>query len=1095
MTRRMRIDDLTDLAVPSQPALSPDGERVVYVVRTLDAGEDRNVDQLWTVPTSGGTPRRLTTGQDDASPAWSPDGSRIAFVRDRQIHLLPTDGGEPERVTDLPLGAGAPVWSPDGARLAFDAPVDPGTGGPLVADRLDYQADGSGMFGAVRNQVHLLDVASGECTQLTDGTEHAGAPAWSPDGTTIAFTRAVGEDSDLRFRIAVHLLDVDDPKALPLVFAFGGGVARTVSYSRDGESLLVVGWSGDPVGHARLFRLAVDTGVPVDLTGSLDRNVMPGAPAYPGGLPQEAADGRILFCLRERGCTHLWSVAADGSDARAVLDGAGRVVSGLSVFGDRAVVALGTPTSYGEIAVVDLTDHTEIVVTEHGAAFADIEPFDRVERTFNISDGTEVQAWLVRDPERTGPLPLLVDVHGGPHNAWNAAADEIHFYHQELAARGWAILLVNPRGSDGYGEEFYDAVQGAWGVADANDFLEPLDQLVAEGLADPERLAVAGYSYGGFMACYLTGHDDRFAAAVAGGVVSDLVSMGGTCDDGHFLSAYELGGAPWQEPERYAAMSPLTKVADVRTPTLVIHGAADLTCPVGQAQQWHTALRELDVPTQLVLYPDASHVFILLGPPSQRLDFNRRVLDWVEQYAVRGGRARIDSRHWEQRLAALAARHKVPGAQLGILRYTPGREDELAEAAYGRLNLATGSPATTTSLFQIGSITKVWTATVVLQLVDEGLVELDTPVAEVVPELRLADPDVTKSVTIRHLLTHTSGIDGDVFTDTGRGDDCLEKYVDVLAEAAQNHPLGATWSYCNSGFSLLGRVIEKVTGTTWDKAMRDRLFTPLGLARTVTLPEEALLHSAAVGHVDVDGEQVPSQAWGLMRSVGPAGLVTSTVADVLAFARLHLTGGLAADGTRVLSEKSAAAMTAHEADLPDKYILGDSWGLGWIRFGWDGQRLIGHDGNTLGQAAFLRILPEQGLAVALLTNGGHTRDLYEDLYRELFAELAELEMPHPLAPPEPPVAVDVSPYVGTYERASVRMEVLADGPTLRTTITGPLAEMVPDPVEEYSMVPVGPALFVVKPPESETWAPVTFYELPTGERYVHFGVRATPRVD
>ena len=521
------------------------------------------------------------------------------------------------------------------------------------------------MFGAVRSQVHVVDLASGECTQLTDGTEHAGAPVWSPDGTTIAFTRSVGEDSDLRFRIAVHLLDMEDPKALPRVFAFAEGVARTVSYSADGESLLVVGWSGDPVGHARLFRVPLDDGAPVDLTGSLDRNVMPGAPAYPGGLPQEGADGRILFCLRERGCTHLWSIAGDGSDARAVLDGAGRVVSGLSVAGDLAVVALGTPTSYGELAVVDVTASIETVVTEHGAAFADIEPFERVERTFTISDGTEVQAWLVRDPDhdlgRNGPLPLLVDIHGGPHNAWNAAADEIHFYHQELAARGWAVLLVNPRGSDGYGEEFYDAVHGAWGVADANDFLEPIDQLVAEGLADPERLAVAGYSYGGFMTCYLTGHDDRFAAAVAGGVVSDLVSMGGTCDDGHFLSAYELGGAPWQSPTRYAAMSPLTKVADVRTPTLVIHGAADLTCPVGQAQQWHTALRELGVPTQLVLYPDASHVFILLGPPSQRLDFNRRVLDWVEQHAARGGRAKIDGSHWQHRLAALAEAAQGPG--------------------------------------------------------------------------------------------------------------------------------------------------------------------------------------------------------------------------------------------------------------------------------------------------------------------------------------------------------------------------------------------------------------------------------------------------
>jgi CubicO group peptidase (beta-lactamase class C family) len=565
--------------------------------------------------------------------------------------------------------------------------------------------------------------------------------------------------------------------------------------------------------------------------------------------------------------------------------------------------------------------------------------------------------------------------------------------------------------------------------------------------------------------------------------------MGGTSDDRHFLSEYELGGAHWQEPERYAAMSPLTHVADVHTPTLVIHGAADLTCPVGQAQQWHTALRERGVPTRLVVYPDAAHAFILVGPPSQRLDFNHRVLDWLEEHITRDGRPRVDVTHWQQRLARLAERHKVPGAQLGILRLgTDGSDDELVEAAYGVLNVRTGAPVRTDALFQIGSITKVWTATVVLALADEGLLDLDAPVIDVLPELRLADPEVTKSVTPRHLLTHTSGIDGDVFTDTGRGDDCLERYVDLLGEAGQNHPMGATFSYCNSGFVLLGRVIEKVTGTTWDQAVRDRLCTPLGLTHTVTLPEEALLFAAAVGHDERDGELVPAPAWTLPRSVGPAGLVTAAVADVLAFARMHLAGG-----GEVLRAESCAEMTTHQADLPDKFVLGDSWGLGWIRFDWDGHRLIGHDGNTLGQAAFLRVLPEQGLAVALLTNGGHTRDLYGDLYREIFAELAGVTMPQPFAPPEEPVTVDVAPYVGVYERAGVRMEV-ESGPLLRTTLTGPLAELEPDPVEEYPMVPVGPALFAVRAPETETWLPVTFYALPTGERYVHFGARATPRV-
>jgi CubicO group peptidase (beta-lactamase class C family) len=464
---------------------------------------------------------------------------------------------------------------------------------------------------------------------------------------------------------------------------------------------------------------------------------------------------------------------------------------------------------------------------------------------------------------------------------------------------------------------------------------------------------------------------------------------------------------------------------------------------------------------------------------------------------VAGGRARVDASHWERRLAALAVRHHVPGAQLGILRLSPDGEDELVTTTYGVLNNRTGVAVAPDSLFQIGSITKVWTATVAMQLVDEGLLELDGPIAEVLPELRLADPDVTKGVTLRHLLTHTSGIDGDVFTDTGRGDECLERYVELLADAGQNHPLGATWSYCNSGYSLLGRVIEKVTGVTWDQAMRDRLFTPLGLTHTVTLPEEALLFGAAAGHVEDHGQQVTAPVWALPRSLGPAGLVTASAADVLAFARMHLSHGVAADGTRLLREESAAEMAAFQADVPDKYILGDSWGLGWIRFGWDGHRLIGHDGNTIGQAAFLRILPDQGLAVTLLTNGGNTRDLYEDLYREIFAELAGLTMPQPLVPPDH-ADVDVTPYVGRYQRESVLMEVLVGddgGPRLRTTVTGPLAELVPDPVEEHPMVPVGPALFAVRPPETETWVPLTFYELPTGEHYVHFGARATPRVD
>jgi CubicO group peptidase (beta-lactamase class C family) len=460
---------------------------------------------------------------------------------------------------------------------------------------------------------------------------------------------------------------------------------------------------------------------------------------------------------------------------------------------------------------------------------------------------------------------------------------------------------------------------------------------------------------------------------------------------------------------------------------------------------------------------------------------------------------RIDAAHWQERLTSLAARHRVPGAQLGILRLADGQPDELFEAVHGVLSLRSGVPVTTDALFQIGSVSKVWTATVIMQLADEGRLDIDAPVVNVLPELQLSDPEVTRTVTVRHLLTHTSGIDGDVFTDTGRGDDCLERYVALLVNVAQNHPLGVTWSYCNSGYSLLGRIIEKLTGKTWDAAMRERLFAPLGLEHTVTLPEDALLHSVAVGHVEEGKDQRVAPVWLLPRSVGPAGLIDATAADVLAFARMHLLGGRAADGTQVLSEASAAAMAAHQADLPDKYSLGDSWGLGWIRYGWDGHRLIGHDGNTIGQTAFLRLLPEQGLAVTLLTNGGQARDLYDELYREIFAAVAHVAMPHSITPPAEPVTVDASPFVGTYERASVRLEVLpADSEhetaRLRTTVTGVLSELAPEPPQEYDMMPVGPNLFVVRAPEAETWMAVTFYALPTGERYMHFGARATRQV-
>ncbi len=1098
MTRRLRIDDLAELAVPEEPALSPDGSQIAYVLRTTDLKADRDQRNLWRVPAAGGEPRQLTRSNGDRSPVWSPDGSKLAFLRAKdgpaQLWVLPSDGGEPEQLTTLPLGAGAPKWSPDGTRVAFSAPVDtaPVEGGsddaPIVTDRLDYQADGAGWLKTVRKHIHVLEVASKQVRQATEGDWHAGDPAWSPDGTKLAFGAATATDADLTAKAPAYVLDASDAKATPRLVGLADGQVAASGWTADGESLLLVGNPHGPVGHSRLLRLELASGTVTELAESFDRNVMVGGPAYPGGHPVLTDEGNtVLFCARDRGCTHLYSVPVAGGSPTRVLGEPGHNISGLSVAGGVATTMLTTETSYGEVVAIDLDSGASNPRTSYGEKLKEVEHFRRVEREFTISDGTVVAAWLIRDPAATEAQPLLLDIHGGPHGAWSAGADEVHGYHQELVARGWSVLLVNPRGSDGYGEEFFTGVVNGWGTSDGKDFLEPIDELVAEGIADPDRLAVAGYSYGGFMTCYLTSRDNRFAAAVTGGVISDLTSMTGTSDLGHYLTAFELAGGD------LAAMSPMTQIDHVQTPTLIIHGDADRRCPLGQAQQWHTALRERGVPAQLVLYPEADHLFILQGKPSHRLDFNRRILEWVEQYAGSATgprRPRIDAAHWQRRLTTLAARHGVIGAALGILR-----GDELVQAATGVLNIKTGVEVTTDSLFQIGSITKVWTTTLVLQLVEEGLLDLNAPVVAVLPELQLSDPDVAKQVTMRHLLTHTSGIDGDVFEDTGRGDDCLEKYVEVLADVSQNHPLGATWSYCNSGFSLAGRVIEKLTGKTWDQVLRERIIAPLELEHTVTLPEEALMHRAAVGHVKPD-QLAP--VWSFQRSAGPAGLISSTVADVLAFAKLHLNGGLAPNGKRVLPETAVAEMAVKQAEVPDKSVV-DSWGLGWMRFSWDGQQVIGHDGGTIGQAAFLRLLPAEGLAVTLLTNGGGVGDLYDELFREIFEELADVTMPTPLAPPATPPTVNVERHTGRYERGGSTQEVLIrDGEAvLRTTFTGPLAALMPEVTQERALVAVDDSgdLFAIRPEGELAWSAVTFYSLPTGEKYLHLGLRATPEVD
>jgi dipeptidyl aminopeptidase/acylaminoacyl peptidase len=658
MARALQHEDLYQIALPSDPRISPDGARVAYVVTTAVEEEDENRSRIYVAGVSpGGEQLAFTAGPSDSAPRWSPDGRWLSFVAKRagddapQLWLLPTAGGEARALTHQSGGVAAPAWSPDGSRVAFLSAVDlrgepaddkekkARAAVPVVATRLDYKADGAGLIGARRQHLFVVDVETADVCQLTSGDFSVRGPAWSPAGDRIAFSSAQHEDRDVNPSSSVYVVGAAGG-AEPVQVTPAKGIAAAPEWVDD-STIVYAGRADVSPGHTRLFSVLADGGEPSELAPTFDRNVMIGAPGYPGALPQVLADGSLLFCARDKGCTHVYRYARGAgvpsrSEPEKVLGGDDRVVSSFtgSADGTRLAYLVATPDTPGEVYVGRPDGRDEQAVTAlFAGALGEVRLFTPEARTFTAPDRVEVHGWLLRDPDASTPMPLLLDIHGGPHNAWTPAFSPARLYHQTLAAAGWAVLTLNPRGSDGYGEAFYTALTGAWGRADLDDFLAPIDDLVAEGTVDADRLAVCGYSYGGYMTCWLTTQTDRFTAAVTGGCLADLNSFFGTSDVGWSLGSLEIGGTPWEERERFADLSPLTHVERVQTPTLVLHGEADNRCPVEQAEQWFSALRALGCDTEMVRYPGASHLFVIGGRPSHRVDLSQRIEAWVSSRA------------------------------------------------------------------------------------------------------------------------------------------------------------------------------------------------------------------------------------------------------------------------------------------------------------------------------------------------------------------------------------------------------------------------------------------------------------------------------
>lgn len=457
----------------------------------------------------------------------------------------------------------------------------------------------------------------------------------------------------------------------------------------------------------------------------------------------------------------------------------------------------------------------------------------------------------------------------------------------------------------------------------------------------------------------------------------------------------------------------------------------------------------------------------------------------------------------DARLPELLDAHGVPAASVAV-----SADGALFGAAAGLLNLETGVAATEDSVFQIGSITKVFTTTLVMQLVDEGLLNLDAPLRTALPEFALADEAAAARITARQLLSHSGGFEGDIFTDTGAGDDCLERYAALLAEVPQIFAPGVMFSYNNAGFCVLGRLVEAVRGEPFDRCLRRLLLDPLGLRHASLDAGEAILHRAAAGHVrpgDAEGTArlAVARPWAMARSNGPAGsMLAMRARDLVVFAELHLSKGRSRSGAPVLSAASVQEMRRQQMLLPD-IQQGTAWGLGWELFARPGGLVVGHDGSTIGQSAMLRIVPSRGVAVAVVANGGDAKPLFAEIADRVLADLAGIA-PAPAAAPDParehgtaPRSGGVDRYIGRYGSSTSETTVSRrpdGGLRMERRPLGELAEL-DEPVYRTDLLPWRGDSLLPLEPEGGVFQPVAFLGDDGAGRalYLHTG-RADRRI-
>lgn len=643
--RSIGFDDLAQLQLITDIQVSPDGKWVAYSLSIADMEKDRRSRSIWMASWDGSRKIKLNSGPENASqPRWSPDGRYISFVVSRaddqdkragsQVWLLDRDGGEAKRLTNVKGGVSEYAWSPDSTKLLLlvddiDPDSDPEkkdgwnkkTPPPIVVDRYSFKADGGGYTKNLQTHIHIFDMAARESFALTSGAHSETSASWSPDSKSIAFVSNRTPDPDRNTETRIWVMDAVPGSPMRALTSHSGPDGGRPTWSPDGKWIAFLRGDDDKYYGYNLNKLAIvpaSGGEVRELSRDLDRRIY-------GPLTWSPDSRTITFIVQDDMTKYLAQMPVAGGQLVKLTQGRQIIDDYSPKDGSSFAVIRGDATSPSEIMALEkgvqrpISNHNQWI---REVAMGSVEDFSS-----RSLDGTEVHGLMIKPPGyRAGQrYPTLLWIHGGPN-----LQDE-HTFRMErhlFSACGYVVLTINYRGSAGRGSAYQKAIYADWGNKEVQDLLGAVDEAVKMGVADPNRLGLGGWSYGGILTNYIIATDTRFQAAVSGASSSLFLSMYGT---DQYIKQYERElGPPWKNKDLWIKLSyPFFQADKIKTPTLFLGGTRDFNVPIAGVEQMYQALKSLNIPTQLVLYPDQRHS---LGPLSYQRDCYERYVAWFDKY-------------------------------------------------------------------------------------------------------------------------------------------------------------------------------------------------------------------------------------------------------------------------------------------------------------------------------------------------------------------------------------------------------------------------------------------------------------------------------